>query len=491
MRFQRTLAIAGLALAVLLPGGVRAQEKPSIDPTPYLGKDWYGVYIHGDKVGCAEVTRTREKSGDTPTVVIEMRVTIKMLIMEEKVEMRMEQRWVYAASGLQELLEARSLESTGDETLERTGTRGKDGFVIRTLQGKEETERETVMLPRETLSDAFCMESLAVEGAKPGTKRKATGFDLDDGTETEDEYEVIGFDEGFTGGIKARIVVVRHTDSKTGERFTARLGGQGKLLEGEFGGSMQIRLEPEDLAKDIRYSADLFAKGLLRTSSKLGPPEKVRALALRIRGVDAALDLPSDGRQTVTKEKDGAVLLNLKTEVARETLPVATDSDSKDALKSTSYYPCTNPEIQALARKAVGDAPTPEEKVRRLVAFVSDYVADEDCNTSVSAHDVLRNRKGDCTEHAMLFIALCRSLGVPAREISGLMYGGDEFGAFGGHAWAEVALDGRWVSADPTWGEFPVDATHIKYDEGEKAENGLRMLSGKVKIEVVSVETVK
>ena len=89
----------------------------------------------------------------------------------------------------------------------------------------------------------------------------------------------------------------------------------------------------------------------------------------------------------------------------------------------------------------------------------------------------------------MLFVALCRAEGVPAREVSGLMYAGDQLGAFGGHAWAEVALDGRWVSADPTWNQFPVDATHIKQDEADSVQNMMRMMSSPIQVEVVAVET--
>jgi len=163
----------------------------------------------------------------------------------------------------------------------------------------------------------------------------------------------------------------------------------------------------------------------------------------------------------------------------------------RDALRSTAEYACSNPEIQSLAREAVGDASTPEEKVRRLVRFTGEHVADAHSSSSVSALDVLRDRSGDCTEHAMLFIALCRAAGVPARDVSGLMYAGDELGAFGGHAWAEVAIDGRWVSADPTWDEFPVDATHIRLDRAGGSENLMRLMATPMKIEVVSVEKAK
>src|SRR4029079_16951917 len=53
---------------------------------------------------------------------------------------------------------------------------------------------------------------------------------------------------------------------------------------------------------------------------------------------------------------------------------------------------------------------------------------------------------------------MSRSLGLPARMVSGIAYGGS---SFGGHAWVEVWA-GRWIELDPTWGTDYVDATHIR-----------------------------
>jgi transglutaminase-like putative cysteine protease len=38
-------------------------------------------------------------------------------------------------------------------------------------------------------------------------------------------------------------------------------------------------------------------------------------------------------------------------------------------------------------------------------------------------------------------------------------------GAFYYHAWNEVWL-GAWVAVDPTFGQFPADATHVQLAEG-------------------------
>ena len=85
-----------------------------------------------------------------------------------------------------------------------------------------------------------------------------------------------------------------------------------------------------------------------------------------------------------------------------------------------------------------------------------------------SALEVLRTKVGDCNEHTALFVALARSLGIPARINVGLAY---VRGAFYYHAWPEVYIDegkgrGLWLPVDPTFNQFPSDATHVRLARG-------------------------
>jgi hypothetical protein len=79
-----------------------------------------------------------------------------------------------------------------------------------------------------------------------------------------------------------------------------------------------------------------------------------------------------------------------------------------------------------------------------------------------SAVQILETRRGDCNEHAVLFVALARSLGIPARTAAGLVF---RNGHFYYHAWPEVYLHG-WAAVDPTFGEVPADAGHIRFTVG-------------------------
>jgi len=87
---------------------------------------------------------------------------------------------------------------------------------------------------------------------------------------------------------------------------------------------------------------------------------------------------------------------------------------------------------------------------------------------SQKASWVLENRYGVCDEITTLSIALLRSIGIPAKFISGLAYtnwGG--INDFGSHGWMEVYFPGfGWVSYDVTYDEFMfADSSHIKLHE--------------------------
>lgn len=79
-------------------------------------------------------------------------------------------------------------------------------------------------------------------------------------------------------------------------------------------------------------------------------------------------------------------------------------------------------------------------------------------NSHTTAADALRDGAGVCQDHAHVFISAVRSLGIPARYVSGyLMSGGDE-PAEANHAWAEVWIeDLGWVGFDPANGVCPTE----------------------------------
>ncbi len=109
-----------------------------------------------------------------------------------------------------------------------------------------------------------------------------------------------------------------------------------------------------------------------------------------------------------------------------------------------------------------------------------------------SALEVLQSLRGDCNEHTTLFTALARSLGIPTRPVAGIVYSETIFaeGAFYYHAWPEVWLGDGWVPVDPTFGQFPADATHLGLVVGDlDKQMEIMGVIGRINLSVVTAGT--
>ena len=85
------------------------------------------------------------------------------------------------------------------------------------------------------------------------------------------------------------------------------------------------------------------------------------------------------------------------------------------------------------------------------------------------ASEVLKSRQGVCGDISSLFMALARSVGIPARFVSGIAYTNSDLfpEKWGAHGWAEVYFPSYgWVPFDVTYGEFGwIDPTHIRFKD--------------------------
>jgi len=123
-----------------------------------------------------------------------------------------------------------------------------------------------------------------------------------------------------------------------------------------------------------------------------------------------------------------------------------------------------------------------ERAALKLKDWVYREIAKQPTVSIPNALQVLDSKKGDCNEHTVLFNALARAAGIPAKTVVGVVY---LRGAFFYHAWSEVWL-GEWISLDSVLNQFPADVTHVKFLEGEiDRQIDLLQLIGNLKIEVL------
>ncbi|MBN1793318.1 transglutaminase domain-containing protein [Candidatus Woesearchaeota archaeon] len=129
-----------------------------------------------------------------------------------------------------------------------------------------------------------------------------------------------------------------------------------------------------------------------------------------------------------------------------------------------------NDRIRSIASRLAEGETDAYVVVFKLANWVEDNV-EYDLNSltadaSQKASWVLENKRGVCDELTSLFISMCRSLGIPARFVSGISYSNvnRQNDGWGPHGWAEVYFpDIGWAPFDVTYKELGyVDATHIK-----------------------------
>jgi hypothetical protein len=122
-----------------------------------------------------------------------------------------------------------------------------------------------------------------------------------------------------------------------------------------------------------------------------------------------------------------------------------------------------DPVLAEKARELTEGAENSWDAARRL----ADWVGHEIDGAIVlgSARQVYDAGKGECGGHTRLFTALARSVGIPARMVSGGAYTGIKGGSFGQHVWSEVWMGEEvgWVPLDTTFRESTyVDSGHIR-----------------------------
>ncbi len=300
--------------------------------------------------------------------------------------------------------------------------------------------------------------------------------------------------------VSARDTTVRawKLEPSEGGGFSGWVDEQGNVVQTQQPGGIVVRRMAYEIAfENWRRTRDLTpassttsAQDLIESTAiaadAIPGTGNTRELAVRLSGTPLeSFDL-AGGRQTLSGDTLRVSMesplqmrapwrLNERTRGFRERFAAE--------LQEEPLLQVTNREIVNLAVRIAGNERDPRIIAERINTWVHDSIAKEVTITVPSALQVLRDRRGDCNEHTQLFVALSRAIGIPARVATGLAYVN---GKFYYHAWPEVWMN-EWVAVDPTFGQFPADAAHLRFVSGGLTRQGeLLRLVGTLRIEVLS-----
>ena len=229
-----------------------------------------------------------------------------------------------------------------------------------------------------------------------------------------------------------------------------------------------------------------------RFAEGIGRPDVARSIELRITPrVGELIPLESCGAQQVRREGESLVV------VVTPGNGTPFEAPGAQYLAATPVADHTDPAIRRFAERAVRGSKTPRERAETLRRSVHRHISRKELSTAfATAGETVRQRRGDCTEHAVLLAAALRSIELPSRVVNGLIWirrSGDERGAYLWHMWTQVAIDGKWFDLDAT---LPPDGPgfhpgHLAITTGDLSpaslnSSGTRMLEvfGAIDIEV-------
>jgi transglutaminase-like putative cysteine protease len=211
-----------------------------------------------------------------------------------------------------------------------------------------------------------------------------------------------------------------------------------------------------------------FAMQMLRMTPRSHEGQFVRRWRVEV-DADARLDRGEDAFGNITRTIfiDGpveAVTITVEGEVdtidtagfvrgTAERLPVPL------FLRETALTRPSEP-VRAFARDIAGTAGDPLATLHRLMQWIGTEMAFEPGATAAAttAAEAFAARHGVCQDFAHVFIAAARSLGIPARYVSGYYFRTDGDRQDAGHAWAEAHVDGLgWIGFDPANGTCVTD----------------------------------
>ena len=465
-----------------LPQAVRGDEvAPTAAETAAMakrqvGERWYGIYVMGRKVGWQRETWTSEPGRFCTNLEFELRMAFLMAV--TRISMK-------ESSCFQDDKPFYAVELASD--------RDEDGKLVH-IKGKLEGEQmvlsidtsnqvRTTSVPAhwETMTDA--LPWAAIERMKPSDLTRAYTHDELTGKRRWQTFTLKGSTRKTIMG-KEQTVHQGLLQDEVGLKLDMLLSEEGIILEGSVGPNMRIVLEDKETAQDTeKQLLDFYSNSFVEATGKIdyARVHLIRKMQVKLAG-QSKVEIADSPRQVIDAQGDKHLVVTVS---ACPTLKG--EAPGEEYSRCSADLPCDLPAFKKQAATITRKARTPVARARLISKWIHSNFKYTLGSGSGTADQILKEKKGDCTEYSKAFVLLARAAGLTARQVSGVALSSDSPPSFGYHAWAEVWIPKKgWVAFDPTWGHHPVDASHVVLDLEEGL--GMAMHLGTLSIDIKGVD---
>ncbi|MBU1486889.1 transglutaminase-like domain-containing protein [bacterium] len=464
---------------LLVKEGLLPTKRKVLSYKEFLSKDipfqeeWMGIYFNREKIGYSWTTINPHPKG----FMVNSRASIFVSLCSKNMKMDI--------TGLSIIDKDYRLSSfhysllSSDHKAKIKGRVEKDKLFLSVLTGEVETERIISLKENPLLSDLLT-PFRAFPRLDTGKEYLVSIIDpLSLALDTV-KIKVTGKDSLLFEDKPLEVVVLNLDYKGISTKVFTTPDGRILKCETPFGLTL-IKESAEDQTEFEKGSLKFDIAGAVSIPSnvKIKSFRDVRFLRARITGVDLSRYRLADSRQKVLDNNLVEISAPADNKEAAAKIPI---SKYEEFLEPTLFIQSEDERITEKAGEIIGDEDNACLAAKKLLVWMGKNLKKSPTLSIPSAIDVLESKTGDCNEYAVLFAALAKSVGIPTKICIGLVY---YEGSFYYHAWVKSYL-GYWCDIDPVLGQMPVDATHIKFIEGDPSRQAdILDLIGRVKIEVL------
>jgi hypothetical protein len=437
-------------------------------------EEWWGVYFRGEKIGYAAQSITPKAKGyklyDLSVLNLNLLGTVQPAT--TRLEMEANEDWI---------LERFEFELHSKEIrFQARGSVNENKLSLEVDSAGHQSRREITLTQAPYLLAAL-KPYVVTQQLETGKKFFFSTFDPSTLSQQITSVVIEGREQIRIGNRTEPAIRMRQ--HFRGISVVSWIDGQGRTLKEESPAGLSLVRQDAQEAKNLSpqaVSLDIVARTAIRVGTPIDDPQGRKSIRLKLSGANLASFALHGGRQ---KLHNGEVEIQLE-ELKKSGAPKIPLKERRliSYVQPTPFLQTDHPTIRALAAKILDGESDAYRAAVKLKDWVYREIAKVPTVSIPNALEVLQTKKGDCNEHTVLFNALARAAGIPAKTVVGVVY---LRGAFYYHAWSEVWL-GDWISLDPVLNQFPADVTHIKFLEGEiDRQLDILQLIGNLKIEVL------
>ncbi|MDO9552225.1 transglutaminase family protein [Rhodonellum sp.] len=402
---------------------------------------WYTVSMGGSPVGY--LLEKNEANGEQHTSLIEMNISIGRLGSTVKMETRTFQT---EKEGL--LIGINSEMYISNEKKVESVQVMDDHLLI-------ESQGFNKRLPMDSkLTGPKQLEELLRKQIENGRKTvHYTTYSAELGMFMNGSLNFTGTEKVSIKGMEFNAIMVEESIQELPYVRKKWLSKEGMLLKssepGPFGDMEVVWTNKENALRALNNSVDLpedqYGSSMAYANYRLSNPRDLSSIKLKITQKRPEFGFPdfSGDYQDILSKSDKEIILQInKPEI---TLQNNEPSELEEYLEPNAFLDNSDELLIEKTKEVIGDETDDWEKAKLIADWVRKNMSFDAGIALADSREVIRDLKGTCVSYGILTSTMSKAAGIPSRFLMGYVY---VDGAWGGHAWSEVNINGHWIPID-------------------------------------------